>query len=247
MPTKLRFINVNTLKILAAVFMVIDHIGLMLFPHTIILRIVGRMSFPLFAFAISEGCRYTRNKTKHFLLIALCALACQIFYYFFSDGSLQMCVFVTFAWSVLLIYAMQFFKKTLFDGSPLSRQILSALLFLSTVFGAHAFCEAFVVDYGFWGCMLPVFASVFDFQRIPAPEKTQKLDCLPLRVLLLGVGTLLMVISYLPVRLYFYAFLAIPLLLLYNGEKGSWRLKYFFYIFYPLHLAILQGIYWLIT
>lgn len=36
-------------------------------------------------------------------------------------------------------------------------------------------------------------------------------------------------------------FLVIPLLLLYNGEKGSGKAihKWVFYIFYPLHLFIL--------
>jgi hypothetical protein len=41
--------------------------------------------------------------------------------------------------------------------------------------------------------------------------------------------------------------LSIPLLLLYNGKPGKYRLKQFFYIFYPAHLAVLWGIDWLIT
>lgn len=35
---------------------------------------------------------------------------------------------------------------------------------------------------------------------------------------------------------------ALPLLLLYNHERGSSRFKYFFYLYYPLHLIVLQYI-----
>ena len=34
----------------------------------------------------------------------------------------------------------------------------------------------------------------------------------------------------------------LPLLLAYSGKRGKWNLKYFFYIFYPVHLVILEGI-----
>ena len=43
------------------------------------------------------------------------------------------------------------------------------------------------------------------------------------------------------------ALLALPLLMLYSGRRGKWNMKYFFYIFYPAHLAILQGIAWLLA
>jgi hypothetical protein len=37
-----------------------------------------------------------------------------------------------------------------------------------------------------------------------------------------------------------YCFLAIPILLLYNGEKGkASRMKWFFYLYYPLHLILI--------
>ena len=40
----------------------------------------------------------------------------------------------------------------------------------------------------------------------------------------------------------YWSLLAVPLLVLYNGKPGRVRMKYFFYIFYPLHLVILYGI-----
>ena len=52
----------NALKIIAAISMVIDHVGLMFFPTLKILRIIGRLAYPIFAFMIAEGCYYTKNK-----------------------------------------------------------------------------------------------------------------------------------------------------------------------------------------
>ena len=43
-----------------------------------------------------------------------------------------------------------------------------------------------------------------------------------------------------------YALLALPLLCLYSGERGKVKMKYFFYVFYPLHLVLLEGIYVLV-
>ena len=36
--------------------------------------------------------------------------------------------------------------------------------------------------------------------------------------------------------------LTLPLLALYDGRRGKWRMKYFFYGYYPLHLAVIYGV-----
>lgn len=71
-------ISGNVIKILAAILMVIDHIGVILFPNVLLLRIIGRLSFPLFAFMIAEGAKYTKNKLKYFLGIFILGIICQI-------------------------------------------------------------------------------------------------------------------------------------------------------------------------
>ena len=40
----------------------------------------------------------------------------------------------------------------------------------------------------------------------------------------------------------YYALLSIPVLLLYSGKRGKLNLKYFFYVFYPLHLLAIEGV-----
>ena len=49
------FLSGNALKLLAALFMTIDHVGVLLLPHVIVLRILGRLALPIFAFMIAEG------------------------------------------------------------------------------------------------------------------------------------------------------------------------------------------------
>ena len=61
----LRFLSGNMIKIIAAILMVIDHIGVICGIQDGILRILGRISMPLFAFMISEGAKHTKNKAKY--------------------------------------------------------------------------------------------------------------------------------------------------------------------------------------
>lgn len=243
---KARILNANTLKLLAAFFMLIDHFGLIFYPKVMWIRAVGRLSMPLFSFAISEGCRYTRNKVKHFFLLFALGAACQIVYYIFDPRTLYFGILITFSFSILLIYALQFAKTKLFDKEcKVWKKCVCFLPFVALLAGVYLFCKVFMVDYGFYGVLMPVFASIFDFHRIPAPEKVQKLDCLPLRILCLAIPLIFLEITYVGElkSIIWYAFLAIPLLLLYNGEKGKKNMKYFFYIFYPLHLGLLEGAY----
>ena len=95
--------------------------------------------------------------------------------------------------------------------------------------------------------MLPVFASLFDFHRVPAPTLLQKTDVLPLHVLTMAIGLVLLVFNTaFPPKIAAWSLLTVPILLLYSGEKGKWKLKYFFYVFYPAHRAISQAIVWLL-
>lgn len=221
-----KFLTGNALKLLAALFMTIDHIGVVLFPRVLILRIIGRLALPIFAYMIAEGCKYTRNKKKYFGMIFILATLCQIVY-FFVDGTLYLSILYTFSLSILTVYAMQNMKN---QGTT-----ASCLLFLLTISAVWVLNLMFTIDYGFWGCMLPVFAAAF--------HGTKK-GRLPVSVGMLGIGLVLLSLD-LGDSIQILSLAALPLLLCYNGRRGKWNLKYFFYIFYPVHLAVIQGIAWL--
>ena len=59
-------LNGNHLKLIAVFTMLLDHVGILLFPQIRLLRILGRLAYPIFAFMIAEGCRYTKNKLRYF-------------------------------------------------------------------------------------------------------------------------------------------------------------------------------------
>lgn len=237
----LRFfsLNGNELKILACVFMLIDHIGYILFPRIAILRIIGRLAFPIFAFFIAEGCRYTHNKPKYLLFMAILGIAMMIVQYAFTKvifGNILVC----FALSIALIYAIQALKKSFFDPKNTA---INHVLWLGVVLLVFIFCMlscTFLrVDYGFWGVIVPVFVSLVDFRGLDV-GKLKAWDNHFVKLILLGIGLLVVALRYGGIQ--YYSFLALILLAAYNGERGKYTMKYFFYIFYPLHIVLLYGI-----
>ena len=228
----------NSLKIIGALAMLCDHVGLMFFPRVRLFRIIGRLAFPIFAYMIAEGCRYTRSRPRYFLQIFLLAFGCQAVY-FLVDRSLYMSILVTFSCSILIICALQHMKE--------ARGLRAALWALGTataVAGVYALNEVLEIDYGFWGCMAPVFPAVFQDRRGAERKCFPKLDRREIHVGMLALGLVILWLDLGGDQLW--SLLAVPALLLYSGSRGKLPMKYFFYVFYPVHLALLQLIGWII-
>ena len=226
---KIGFTN-NQLKLIALLTMTVDHVGMLLFPKVIILRIVGRLAFPIFAYMVAEECRYTRSLPKYLGSIAGVAFLCQIVSYI-ATRSLEQSILVTFSLSVLLIILLQ--KATS------KRNIVSWGLFVFAtviVFVATELApkwlsvRSFSVDYGFMGVMLPVCVYAAENKKA--------------RLAVSAVCLCVMASSMWPGQ--WAALLALPLLMLYNGRRGKWKMKWLFYFYYPLHLAIIWTISFLV-
>ena len=261
---KLKFLSNNALKIIACITMAIDHIGFMFFPYDMIYREIGRIAFPIFAFLLAEGCKYTKNKLKHFLTLFALTIICQVGYYLFA-GDTYLCILVTLCLSQLCIFSLQYFKKSLLNtDAKLYKKLLSACLFVGAIALTAVLCRLFTVEYGFWGCMLPVFASLFDFRNaFPVQPLTvdgartslttdktariysfiQKLDNSLTQYLCFALGLVLSVFASKTGLPQEYALFSLIPIAFYNGKKGKLNLKYFFYLFYPLHLVAIEGVY----
>lgn len=236
---KVKFLSGNALKLIAAVAMVIDHVGLIFFPRYIIFRIIGRLAFPIFAFMIAEGCRHTRSKLRYFLTMATVATVCQLVY-FIALGDDQMSVFVTFAVAILLVYALQYCKKILFSRSfGITSKALAVISFILLLFITYVLNRIFDLDYGFSGCIMPAFAALFHSDG-ESPEFIKRLDVNAIHVLTTAIAMVYM--ASVNRRIQYYSLFTVPLLLLYSGKRGKLKLKYFFYLFYPLHLVLLYGL-----
>lgn len=217
-------LNANILKIIALVTMTIDHIGAQFFKDMPLFRAVGRMSFPIFAYMIAEGCRYTKNKRRYFLQIFLLGFACQVAY-FFVKGSLYQCVPITFSLSILCIYAIQWAGKH--ENGWWLPALAVLLVWGVTDFLPQALPKTnFAVDYGFWGVLLPVCIACTNDRRI--------------KLLLTAVCLAALSLSLDAIQ--WWCLCALPILALYNGQRGKYKMKSLFYIYYPLHLVVIYFI-----
>ena len=216
----------NLLKIIALVAMTCDHVGLQLFPQYPILRYIGRLAFPIFAYMIAEGAKYTKNRTRYFLQMFGLGLICQLVY-FFAMGSLYQCILITFSFSVLLIYALD---HAIGKNRP-EAWLLFVCAFLATVFLVEILPlllpnTDYSVDYGIWGVLMPVLVFA-------APNKTAKLAVSAVPLALLSI-------TYAGHQ--WISFFSLIFLALYNGKRGKRKMKNLFYIYYPLHLVVIYGI-----
>ena len=256
-------INRNVLKIIAAISMFIDHLGYEVYPDMEILRIIGRLAYPIFAYFIYEGCKYTRNRLRYFLQVFLLGMICFAAYYIYSK-EVYGNILLTFSLSIIILSALHYLKSYLAkivhrDGSMKINALLlvgSGIFVGITVFLAHYICGKVYIDYGFAGVMVPVFVELFDVDvfikeeiREQLKQETRQglailLDITKRILLLMGftIGLLAVIFAEDSESYQWYSLITILLLAVYNGKKGKLKMKYFFYLYYPLHLLVVEAI-----
>ncbi|MCJ7613555.1 conjugal transfer protein TraX [Candidatus Bathyarchaeota archaeon] len=208
----------EVLKWIAIITMTVDHVGAVLYPEFEVLRLIGRLAFPLFAYLLILGLENTRNVSKYFTRLFVFALISQV-PFFLAIGIEpfeRLNIFFTLSFGLLFVY---FFKKnSLLAFIPLFLSFI--LSFDYSIYGIAMIC-----------CMYILTGNT-------------KLGA----VLLVLLNALFLV----PWNSQFLSLFALPLIILHrNGSLATardtgeefkiplWR-KYFFYVYYPLHLALLD-------
>lgn len=229
----------NQIKVIAAVAMALDHIGAYILPQLVVLRIIGRLAFPVFSFAIYEGCQYTRHPARYLGMMFAMGLACMAVYCFFTDRIFDN-ILITFSLSICAVYSFQFCRDC-FARKRSGRRLIGVLVFVSCLAGLYVTCLLIDVDYGFCGVILPLLAELSASIPTSSGHPSADYDSLKRKnMALIGFSAGLVLLSLQASwHIQFFCLAALPLLLLYNGRRGTFSMKYFFYIFYPVHLIVI--------
>lgn len=210
--------------------MIIDHIGLFFFPQFIIFRIIGRVSFPLFAWLIANGAYHTRNKDLYLkrLLILACLSQIPFILAHVMIGYPSWFLNVVFTLSLGLA-AIILVDKT----KDILKKILIIFLITSLAF-------IFNSDYSFVG-VLSILCFYY-FYSSPGRMFLSQIFVFSLPLILSLVQNIYYQ-DFVPLKLInFIPFVGLPISLaciyLYKGREG-FKAKYLFYLFYPLQYIII--------
>lgn len=221
-----------SLKVLAVVAMIIDHIGIIFFPQYIILRYIGRLSFPIFAFLLVQGFIHTKSRTQYAIRLGIFAILSEVpydlvFYGTYLEFEHQNIMFELLC-GLLAIWAMEQAVKTKQESLFL---VSLALVIASTYFN---------FSYGIYGIVLMIGFYLFNAFKI-----SRCVISAGVTYLFNGITTVNFTVWKTSCVLFagsatqLYAMWSAVPLLLYNGQRGKYKLKWMFYFIYPVHLIIL--------
>lgn len=292
--------STTTLKIIALIFMLIDHIGEFIPLAPTWFRWIGRMSAPLFFFCMAWGFFYTRDKKIYLIRMYLCGVGMALMNVIVSNFNIKHYyvsilndIFVTLFTACFIIFIIDTFHTNSIKGKKYLLlfsiiQTFSTVLlcvidyygliscnvpieiiyqFYGAIFGNvflaegnvpfillgvllyytknnkkklvasySCFCIIYSILYGtnFVACILERLESV-------VPESFYKIIVVIPSLLDMQILPIYNARSFSFINCYWMAIFSLPFMLLYNGKKGR-GFKYFFYLFYPLHIYILYFI-----
>lgn len=211
------------LKIVACITMFIDHIGYLVHNGMMsIYNFIGRFAFPIFAFQISEGYTHTKNLKKYIFRIFIFALISQ--YPFMLFHSL---ISTKFALNVFFTLLLGLTCIIIYDKNPL--KVVSLIIIICIGYIA----EITNCDYGFYGVAVIFLFYLFKNNKLLINLSFILCTIIKYTMYIYKYGNIIIYLA-----LCFCTLLSLVFINLYNKKQGK-KLKYFLYIFYPVHLLII--------
>lgn len=245
-------ISQHVLKIIALITMLIDHLGAVvvfmmikqgghreLYDLYKLLRIIGRTAFPIYCVLTVEGFVHTRNLKRYLGMIAIFAVISEIpFNLSLGHGLLwypnHQNVFMTLFIGILMMTCIKRTYERFFDIE------LQSVIVAIVIAAGYLLSYFLKTDYAGSGALAIVCTYI-------VREHVLALNPSPLNDRLRNVVLILICCSILGAcskgAYEGWCFLAVPFFALYNGERGKYLSKMFYYWIYPAHLIV----FWLIT
>lgn len=241
--TKSKILNSNQLKLIAIIAMTVDHIAWALFEGyptallPLVMHIIGRLTCPIMCYFIAEGYHYTRNINKYTFRLFAFAFVSHFAYIFASNDFVDFKSFIPFYYgnflnqtSVMWSLAWGLVMLRIADSKRIKSiyKVLLVILICIITLPSDWSCIAAL-------CIMAVGTNRGDFRK--------QMSWMIFYVALYSL-------------VYFFAIdktygilqmgvvLSIPVIAMYNGERGknpkiNKFMKWFFYIFYPAHLFVI--------
>ncbi len=208
------------IKLCAFLFMLIDHVGLFFFPQSFYFRMIGRLSFPLFAWLIANGARHTKNRKKYLIRLVAFGIASQVpFVWALRQAGVTTIgfnIFFTLSIGLAVIIVIQKTKNIFFG-------MIAFLL-------ACSISTVFSVDYGWFGIATIILSYVFftSFWLLLIAQSLLFVSFSSIGLLTHNAVDIVTVVGL-------FSFLIIYF---YNKKKGSAK-QWLLYLIYPIHFIIL--------
>lgn len=241
--TKSKILDSNQLKLIAIIAMTVDHIAWAMFDGyptallPLVMHIIGRLTCPIMCYFIAEGYHYTRNINKYTFRLFVFAFVSHFAYIFASNDFVDFKSFIPFYYgnflnqtSVMWSLAWGLVMLRIADSKRIKSiyKVLLVILICIITLPSDWSCIAAL-------CIMAVGTNRGDFRK--------QMSWMIFYVALYSL-------------VYFFAIdkaygilqmgvvLSIPVIAMYNGKRGknpkiNKFMKWFFYIFYPLHLFVI--------
>ena len=234
----------STLKLIAVITMLIDHFGAGILETYLVqcpdgglwgmdysqiytldrwCRGIGRIAFPIFCFLLVEGFCRTRNVWKYIGRMVLFGIISEVPFdlCFFRSPMYKeyQNVYFTLALGLFMLALIELINKL--DLAKIKQNLqfgVRVLLKILVVLAISAVATVFMTDYYCLGIITILLLYIGRKSRW--------------RTLLTHAAACTVVLWEMP------ALAGLAPLALYNGKRGL-KLKYFFYLFYPVHLILL--------